>query len=996
MHRVPPAGSALVLLLLLAPAALAQQATVRLPLWQLGDDLLLRDPESGLEWLDLQATWDWPEAGIEPDLEPFLGDGSPWRYPTLAEVCARLEQLGAAPEPCPGDGPPAGLDLDDVDAVIAALGVTFVDFAPPGQTAAIGVFESSPGVPSVVEVSRLLDAGGALVAHVRVEADATPSLEAFGHLLVREATSWPPSPASSREPKRGRVDSSPLGSSPWLGALPYRDVHGEVPGGSLPERGVTFRVWAPTARAVAVLDGDAVGDRAVAGDRGFTAFLGCQDTGTTSSFPSGVFTCPSGFWSADVERARVGSRYLYVLFPDDGGPAVVRRDPRGRLAAGPDHASLASVVVDPFEDLNPEPHRWSDAGFVRPRQRELVLLHVRASQLGDLDALAAALDVVSELGFNAIQLTPLMEHPTYDAPLPNTLFSSWYNPYWIGDPFTVDGSLGGPAAYKRFVDAAHARGIAVHHEVKLNLWPGISRPTLRSFDGWSTDEYRNGIYYWDVPNASQGPWKDLRPNYGSAEVRRYMADNLRMWVEEYHVDGFRFDQGGLSFYQDTASTELLPDGHVAYAWHREIHAELHRDHPRLVSIAETLAPSDFGPDGPGFDARWWTGNLRKVFEFPLSAEELSARFAARLFERFEQATYFPELYPEEALVERIAEGAQGFGADLVVGVDPACDTPPGEPFEPCLEARRRLALAAVLHLTAPGLPIVDLFTLSLLPDKRPVHSVGGQPFPPLDVSDLDPGISQLFRDLVHLRRDVRDLEAGGGLPAGEDLPGVTGGLVGSGFAPSVVGTSGKVLAWHRWHLGGAGDDVMVLTNVGPTARTETFVFPSPGAWRVRLRSDRTRYGTVAPEAEPPFPDAETPEVVHVKAPDASRELTLPPHSAVVLSQDCPDDDGDGICNRKDGCLRRPGRLARDTDGDGLWNACDPDLTNDGMVGIGDFSLLSRVYGTGDDASDFDGDGVVGAGDFALLIELFGRRPGPSGLHCAGAPPSSDDPLCTGP
>jgi len=105
--------------------------------------------------------------------------------------------------------------------------------------------------------------------------------------------------------------------------------------------------------------------------------------------------------------------------------------------------------------------------------------------------------------------------------------------------------------------------------------------------------------------------------------------------------------------------------------------------------------------------------------------------------------------------------------------------------------------------------------------------------------------------------------------------------------------------------------------------------------------------------------------------------------------DGPDSDGDAVCDALDDCTATPNPSQLDSDLDGYGNACDPDYTNDGLVGTGDFSVLVNAFGcrVGDPGCtgglDSDGDGAVGAREFGLLRRGFGGAPGPSGLACAG-------------
>ncbi len=102
-----------------------------------------------------------------------------------------------------------------------------------------------------------------------------------------------------------------------------------------------------------------------------------------------------------------------------------------------------------------------------------------------------------------------------------------------------------------------------------------------------------------------------------------------------------------------------------------------------------------------------------------------------------------------------------------------------------------------------------------------------------------------------------------------------------------------------------------------------------------------------------------------------------------------DQDGDGTSDAVDNCTLAPNPDQRDTDGDGFGNACDADLTNDGLISLSDYNRFVSVFFAAApgmepfvlaDHADFNNDGVVNLGDYALIREGFGGGPGPS---CCG-------------
>jgi maltooligosyltrehalose trehalohydrolase len=208
-------------------------------------------------------------------------------------------------------------------------------------------------------------------------------------------------------------------------------------------------------------------------------------------------------WVDDTELA-AGTDYWIVL----DGEAVT--DPRSlRQPAGVD---AAGRVFDPaaFE--------WSDAGWTGRQLAGGVIyeLHVGTfTPEGTLDAAIQKLDHLVELKIDFVELLPVngfngTHNWGYDGVL-------WY---------TVHEGYGGPTAYQRFVDACHARGLAVLQDVVYNHL-GPSGNSLPQFGPYLTDESANT---WGAS-----------VNLAEPAVRRYILDNAALWLRHYHVDGLRLD-----------------------------------------------------------------------------------------------------------------------------------------------------------------------------------------------------------------------------------------------------------------------------------------------------------------------------------------------------------------------------------------------------------------------------------------------------------------------
>ena len=107
---------------------------------------------------------------------------------------------------------------------------------------------------------------------------------------------------------------------------------------------------------------------------------------------------------------------------------------------------------------------------------------------------------------------------------------------------------------------------------------------------------------------------------------------------------------------------------------------------------------------------------------------------------------------------------------------------------------------------------------------------------------------------------------------------------------------------------------------------------------------------------------------------------------------CTDTDLDGFCDSVDSCSIHQNALQIDSNSDGYGNTCDPDYTNDGVIGAPDLAILKTVFTLSQGAPGYDpdtdhnADNVTGAPDLATFKSFFPGAPGPSGLACANTNP----------
>ncbi len=645
-------------------------------------------------------------------------------------------------------------------------------------------------------------------------------------------------------------------SRPGIGALPYNDRG---------VSGTTFRTWAPFATAVRVAG----------------PFNGWSQT----AMP--LYSEGGGFWSRDVAGVMPGTQYKFVVVGN--GQTMWKTDPRGREVV----TSYSNNVV-----YDPDAFEWSDTPFTMPAWDDLVMMEVHPGSFGldpgqsppaDFDACIERLDHLADLGINAVALMPFCEFPGD--------FSWGYNPTGL---YAVEQAYGGPDGLKRFVDAAHARGIAVFGDVLYNHW-GPDGLDLWRFDGWSEGPW-GGIFFFNDERAVT-PWGDTRPDFGRSEVREFIKDNVRMWLDEFRLDGLRFDA--------TKFIRRTNWGDLAEGWSllRELNDQIDAAQPWKLSIAEDMDgdPSitrSTGAGGAGFDSQW-----DAVFVHPMRLNLILANDADRNMGTV--ASIIDGTTEEGDASRRILYTESHDEANTGGRIPQAID--PGNPLS--WWSRKRSTLGISVLMTAPGLPMLlqgqEFLQTGYFSDTQPLAWQQAETYS---------GIVDMTRDLIGLRRNLQDRTAG---------------LSGNHINIFHVNVGGKVIAFHRWNQGGPGDDTVVVLNFSANSYSNYRIgMPHVGVWRLRFNGDAAQY-------DPEFTDAAVGDGQAYAPPydgfSVSMSFELGPYSALVFSRPkygSPDINRDGLVNGAD--------LVKILT---AWGGSDwaSDLNDDGVVDATDIAVLLGLW-----------------------------------------------------
>ena len=200
------------------------------------------------------------------------------------------------------------------------------------------------------------------------------------------------------------------------------------------------------------------------------------------------------------------------------------------ISWAPEFPEDARALVSAFK-INRDEYNWQVEDFRIEDRKDLVIyeMHLRDfSPSGDLAGALERLDYISDLGVNAVELMPVQEFDGND---------SWgYNPnHW----FALDKAYGTREQYKQFIDECHKRGIAVLFDVVYNHTTGSHSWAKMWWDSSLSCTAENNPWFNMYPTHPYNVYHDL--NHENQMVRQTVKESLGYLLEEYRVDGFRFD-----------------------------------------------------------------------------------------------------------------------------------------------------------------------------------------------------------------------------------------------------------------------------------------------------------------------------------------------------------------------------------------------------------------------------------------------------------------------
>lgn len=363
-------------------------------------------------------------------------------------------------------------------------------------------------------------------------------------------------------------------------------------------RGVSFAVWAPSARRVSV-----VGD--------FNDWDGRYH-------PMRMLGA-SGIWELFIPGVEAGAKYKFELLNQYDPTPYCKIDPYAiSFEPPPNNACIVADISG---------YKWNDAKWIEARNQanwqekpiSVYEMHLdswkRVPEENNRPLNYRELGVelskyCKEMGFTHVEMLPPTEYP---------FPPSWG--YQVTGFYAPTCRFGTPEDFMAMVDTLHANGIGV-----IIDWVPAHFPR----DDWALSGY-DGTHLYDHADPRQGTqpdWGTLLFNFGRCEVRGFLIGSALSWLTRFHVDGLRVDAVAAMLYLDYSRKdgEWIPNQYggkeniEAIEFLRATNDIVHKYHPGVITIAEestsfagvTRPTKEFGL---GFDFKWAMGWMHDTLAY---------------------------------------------------------------------------------------------------------------------------------------------------------------------------------------------------------------------------------------------------------------------------------------------------------------------------------------------------------------------------------------------
>ncbi|MFP4055128.1 MAG: alpha-amylase family glycosyl hydrolase [Phycisphaerae bacterium] len=469
-----------------------------------------------------------------------------------------------------------------------------------------------------------------------------------------------------------------------------------------------------------------------------------------------------GLWTVSKQLPEGDHAYQYVIDGD-----LVICDPYARRVDHPSDGGVARAIAE----VGATPYEWHHDGEDRPGREDLIVYEINLPDFtpgGGFRDAVDKLDYLAELGVNCIELMPVFGVEEHD---------KWgYTPTLL---FAPNQEYGRPEELKWLVDESHRRGISVVLDIVLTH-TGREHPFNRMYD------YDDSPWYGQGPVQEDNEYGLPQLDYCKPAARCFAGDVIEYWMEEYHVDGFRFDY--------LKNVGISEDGHGIPT----LVEEARRVRANVLLIGEHLPEAPEMMIDTDLDACW-----HARFSHAMKALLTESEVMGYDWGDFEHCVNVLDA-EQEGYGDR-----PGFMLNYTESHDeqPTVLEATKAGFDEKI-ARRKSALGATVLLTAVGKPM--LHAGQELGDDQAID-MNDTPVP-WDRLDRPggAGLHDHYQRMCRFRHDHPGLQS-------ENLQ------------IDRINADSKTLVYHRWN--DDGDEIVVAVNFLGRSQTVQVPFPRDGTWR---------------------------------------------------------------------------------------------------------------------------------------------------------------------
>lgn len=486
-----------------------------------------------------------------------------------------------------------------------------------------------------------------------------------------------------------------------------------------------------------------------------------------------------GLWWIKKEFEPGSHTYQFAVDGD-----IVICDPYATLLAeGAEQGPPRAVV-----EVGQQPYRWQHDTWANLAFSDLIIYELHVGDFspgGNFQGVIDRLDYLQDLGINAIELMPVFEFA-------GTEYTWGYNPAYF---FAVEKSYGRPDDLRCLIDEAHGRNMAVILDLVL-AHTAQRHPFNQIYPYEDSPWYGAGL---GETNQFGFPTFD----YTKEAAQAFARDVQAYWLQEFRVDGFRYDyMNGIGYRDDQGIPFLVRSA-------REIRPEVH-----LIG--------EFSPENPGaVVATDLSGAWQVMASYALKALLREGEFNGVNWENFGEALLcldpWQRGYQAAANVINYLEShdEQRVMTDIqAAGIDEA-------------RARHKSALGASVLFTMPGQPMLyhgqewgEATERTLDPnpiDWGQLETEGGR------------GLFEHYCRLAHLRQEHPGLRS-------------------ESYSLDAMNPEQKTVVYHRWN--DEGDEIVVAANFSANKQSLHVPFPRPGRWQEVLSGRTVEVSTNGEEEAP--------------------------------------------------------------------------------------------------------------------------------------------------